>query len=598
MNVKTSIRKQARVVTGGFLAVVALLALFSFGGILQSLQQANSQDQVLDRFHTLMSPLALTTRQIQMDIIQVQQYLSDVSATRGENGLDDGFDNAARYRASFLKDLQQARDLGRQLQAEALLKSLDAVDAAFPPYYDTGIRMANAYVAEGTRAGNRHMEEFDQQARNLTQSLESLIDSADTLMAADRAAAAAATAAGRTRAWVISAILVIVATLGLTLSVFLGRHINKVAVLLQEAGEVMNKAAKGDLNARMIRIGRDDEIGQLLVSTNRVLDLTETFAKEIGAAMAAAQRKEYFRYIPEEGLRGDFLRFVRSINVILASMESRDAKTIEFEMTVKGMVDNVATSTRGISDTANMMAQRSEATGGRSLDVGEAAQATTARAEIVSEATRQLVSSINEIASQATQSSAVARQATTQISATSARMDELAQAISQIGQVVGLINTIAGQTNLLALNATIEAARAGEAGRGFAVVANEVKKLANQTATATGTITDQVESVQSAAREAIDAIADIVHTIESIEGIAAAIAGAVQQQEASTQEISRNIEGVVQEAEHVSLSVSQLSQSSAHSCAGTVRVIWSARKLASVVNSMHGQVTSYIQSVS
>ncbi|CDK99092.1 Methyl-accepting chemotaxis protein [Magnetospirillum gryphiswaldense MSR-1 v2] len=598
MSAKKSIRKQAQLVSGSFLAIVALLAVFSFGGVIQSLNQASAQEEALNRFHTQVAPLALSARQLQMEVIQVQQYFSDVSATRGENGLDDGFNNAAKRRDMFLKTQQQTRALAEGLNSAEALKDLDNVAAAFPPYYDTGLKMAKAYVSEGTSAGNRHMEEFDQKAANMTQSLENLMAVSERLMAADRADAAAAAAASRSTAWVVSAVLLVVAALGLALALFMGSHIKKVAQVLQGAGEVMNRAARGDLNARIIRIERDDEIGMLLVSVNRVLDLTETFAKEIGAAMAAAQRKEYFRYIPEEGLRGDFLRFVRAINTILASMESRDAKTIEFETTVKGMVDEVAASTKGISGTANMMAHRSEATGGRSLDVGEAAQATTARAEVVSEATRQLVASINEIASQATQSSLVARRATEQISATSARMDALAQAISQIGQVVGLINTIAGQTNLLALNATIEAARAGEAGRGFAVVANEVKNLANQTATATGTITGQVEAVQSAAREAIDAIADIVHTIESIEGISAAIAGAVQQQEASTQEISRNIEGVVQEADHVSTSVSQLSQSSAHSCAGTVRVIWSARKLASVVNSMHDQVTRYIQSVS
>ncbi|MBI2240216.1 MAG: methyl-accepting chemotaxis protein [Magnetospirillum gryphiswaldense] len=598
MSLKTSIRKQARLVSGGFVAIVLLLAVFSFGGVMQSLSQASEQDEILENLHSKVAPFQLLARQLQLDVVQIQQYLSDISATRGENGLDDGFDKATRFAQLFKTHMDQAQSLAKDMNADKAAASLDMVDKAFPSYYEIGQRMAHAYMDNGTSAGNKFMEEFDQQAGNLTQSLETLLADADQLMVAERQATDQAIRTARVRAWTVSAMLATVTVLGLGLALFTGRNINATAALLQEAETVMSRAARGDLNARMVRIDRRDEIGQLLIAVNRVMDLTETFAKEIGAAMAAAQRKEYYRYIPEEGLRGDFLRFVRSMNNILAAMESRDAKTMEFEATVKGMVEEVAQSTQGISGTANMMAHRSEATGGRSLEVGEAALATTQRAEIVSEATRQLVASINEIAEQATQSSSVARQATSQISATSSRMDELAQAISQIGQVVGLINTIAGQTNLLALNATIEAARAGEAGRGFAVVANEVKNLANQTATATGTITGQVEAVQSAAREAIDAISDIVQTIASIEGIAAAIAGAVQQQEASTQEISRNIEGVVQEAEHVSHSVSQLSQSSAQSCAGTVRVIWSARKLAGVVTSMHDKVSDYIKSVS
>ena len=598
MTVRTSIRKQARLVGGGFLAIVLLLCLFSFAGVLQSLDLATDQDRTLDRIHDEVVPLALEARSLQLDVTHIQQYLGGISASRGENGLDDGFDKAAKVRTRFLAAMERTKALARHLEQTALVADLDRISATFPGYYDIGVRMAQAYVNDGTTAGNRHMEEFDQQAANLTQMLETLLEHADQLMADDRAAAHAVAAISRQRGGIVAGLLVLVSIAGIGLAVMLGRGVNKAARDLEQASAIMLRAAAGDLNARILRIGRGDEIGQLLRSVNRVLDLTETFAKEIGAAMAAAERKEYYRYIPEEGLRGDFLRFVRSINVILAAMEGRDAKTQEFERTVKSLVDDVATSTQGISGTASMMARRSETTGGRSLDVGEAARAATARAELVSGATRQLVGSINEIAAQATQSSAVARQAVQQISATSTRMDDLAQAISQIGQVVGLINTIAGQTNLLALNATIEAARAGESGRGFAVVANEVKKLANQTATATGTIADQVDTVQAAAREAVEAIADIVATIESIEGIAAAIAGAVQQQETSTQEISRNIEGVVQEADHVSRAVSQLSQSSAHSCAGTVRVIWSARTLATVVTNMHDQVTHYIQSVS
>ncbi|MFX7540851.1 methyl-accepting chemotaxis protein, partial [Acinetobacter baumannii] len=86
---------------------------------------------------------------------------------------------------------------------------------------------------------------------------------------------------------------------------------------------------------------------------------------------------------------------------------------------------------------------------------------------------------------------------------------QLAQAANRIGDVVELINNIAGQTNLLALNATIEAARAGEAGRGFAVVASEVKALAEQTAKATGEISQQISGMQAETEQSVAAIKEI-----------------------------------------------------------------------------------------
>jgi methyl-accepting chemotaxis protein len=120
-------------------------------------------------------------------------------------------------------------------------------------------------------------------------------------------------------------------------------------------------------------------------------------------------------------------------------------------------------------------------------------------------------------------------------------VSKLGESSCEIGQVIKVITSIAQQTNLLALNATIEAARAGEAGKGFAVVANEVKELAKETARATEDISRKIEAIQTDTKAAVDAIASISGVIHQINDISSTIATAVEEQNATTNEMSRNV---------------------------------------------------------
>lgn len=168
----------------------------------------------------------------------------------------------------------------------------------------------------------------------------------------------------------------------------------------------------------------------------------------------------------------------------------------------------------------------------------------------------------------------------------------LSDASDKIGHVIKLINDIAGQTKLLALNATIEAARAGDAGKGFAVVASEVKSLSAQTEQATDGIKAQVSAIQEAAGSAITSISEISGSIGNINEVSAAIASAVEEQGAATQEISRNIQEATVGVQDVTVNVGivnenvqQVSESSQEMLAVASELKNQAESLTAVLNS-------------
>jgi len=155
-------------------------------------------------------------------------------------------------------------------------------------------------------------------------------------------------------------------------------------------------------------------------------------------------------------------------------------------------------------------------------------------------ATEQLAQSSTLISSQIHKANDLAGEASEAASATGRQVERLQNSSAEIGKVVTFISTIAKQTHLLALNASIEAARAGDAGRGFAVVANEVKALSAETQQAISEITSKIEALRKDADESMTMLAKIARVIEEIRPLFASVSSSVEQQVATTAELSVN----------------------------------------------------------
>lgn len=285
-------------------------------------------------------------------------------------------------------------------------------------------------------------------------------------------------------------ILIVSVAVALAIALAIGMAwylVRMICAPLEKAADVIGGMADGRLDQRL-DVTSGDEVGRMSASLNTAMDsLSNT---------------------------------LRTVGQNAASLNEASSKLTE--------------SSQEISAQAGAAAQRLE---------GVAAKATgmSSDNQSVAAGTDEMTAAIQEISSGAVMASGIASEAVSTAEQAMERVRSLGDSSEDVGQVLRVITSIAEQTNLLALNATIEAARAGEAGKGFAVVADEVKELASETASATEDIFKKVETIQSDTASTITAIEQISEIISRINESQTSIASAVEEQTATTAEMSRTV---------------------------------------------------------
>jgi methyl-accepting chemotaxis protein len=433
---------RATAMLGFGLVIVLFLGILSF-----CMMRFNQIQNDVSTIAAQAMPNAILADQMALDVVQIQQFLTDIAVTHNR----EAYAEAQRYAESFRKGLQTLRE--RHAGNADRLHELDALEAAFEPYYAAGKKMPEIYIAEGQQAGNVAMESFDRNAVALTMIMTGFRDyalgSAQNGMQHVDASAHEATR-------VSLGIGLIGLVIGLALAWRLSNKLlNQIGADPAHAKDIAQRIAEGDLSQEIV-LQPGDETSLLAAMRAMQLELR----KLIGIAnQNAAAIVDASRHLKDSAHK-----------VLEGSQQQNDAAS-----SVAAMVEEMNASIDHIFGNATHSEEVAKNAGAVS-DQGS---------EVVADAVHEM----DDIALSVSQSSHIIR--------------ELGLSSQKITDIVKVIKEIADQTNLLALNAAIEAARAGEQGRGFAVVADEVRKLAERTAQSTQEISGMVVEIQEAASNAV-----------------------------------------------------------------------------------------------
>ncbi len=475
MKIKTQLLSGFAAVIAVFVLSMAVVGVF-LNGLVDHITLVKEQSL----------PLVVAVDSMDLNRSEVQQFLTDVSATHDPAGYGD----AAAAAKAFLAGVEQFKSHFQRTQNQPGLAQIEAIAADFNRFNEMGKLMAETYVAQGMEAGNERMkgsdnvQGFDQASESLSTKLEAFRKG--QLAQADEAVASAVKSA-RHIVTVLLVGCVAASLLALVLgSGLAGRILRQLGGEPTEALALARKVGSGDLNH---------------VATVRAGD-----TKSVMANLVAMQNS-----------------LARSVRQVRNGAGSLAVAAEHISTGNRELAERTASQAGSLEEAGASMAQLSAAVGNNSKSGNEA----------------------NQLARTASE---VAQRGGVVMGEMVETMTSINDASQKIADIIGVIDGIAFQTNILALNAAVEAARAGEQGRGFAVVAGEVRLLAGRSAEAAKEIktlisasVTQVAQGSLLVNQAGATMNEVVTSIQRVTHIMDEISSASHQQASGVAEVGLTV---------------------------------------------------------
>lgn len=485
--------------------VILLSSIFLLFTALEVFQltELNHFGEEVEKMEERTLQIALKSEELKLSVVQVQQWLTDISATRGAEGFDDGFDIAEEYAGQVQTLIDDLKTLSPDRSEE-----LENIQTSFNDYYENGKKMALAYISGGPSRGNLMMGEFDQYAEDINSKVDSFkmeavtnINNLVEEMHQDIAFV--------TRTVIVLSVMNALVTI--VLSVLMIRSITRPLNMVNEQLKSIAEG-EGDLT-RELQIKSKDEAGQLAASFNKMVGNLRNLIQKVGesAEQVAGSSQELSSNCEQTNSAADHI--ASSVQEVLTGAEEQLHQTEESSRLLQKI----------------------------SSEIGEVNDRTSTASQRISVVNDQAEEGSNLIVKMVEQMSSIQKS----VHESDETVKQLNDRSLEIGEIINVITEISDQTNLLALNAAIEAARAGEEGKGFAVVAEEVRKLAEQSGSSAGKIAVLLKEIQEGAGRSVKTMDLVKSEVEN--GIHIS-----KETEQKFNQILENIKVIASQLEHIS----------------------------------------------